>query len=413
VLFNLETGELRPLTSPQDPDIGDSLPAFSPDGKRVAFNRWLGLGAHEIFLIELDGSYLRPLTDDRQDNGGFAWSADGESIVLSSNRSGVFGLWRFPVGGGEPEWLGFEEAYTPHIAAHGGSLAFERRAVDVDLWEVPLDDGALAGLPAERWAGSTRYDIDPQISPDGASVAFVSRRSGSYELWVARADGGSPRQLTFFAQPAPAWDPSMQHPRWSPDGGSILFAARAAEHFDVFRVPAAGGEAELVATSPGDDISPVWLDGDRWVYFTSNRSGSWELLRVPARGGDVRPVPVVGLHPTLESDGNRGLFFVTEDFELWRWDAAEQAASRLAPAINPRSWGLGPGSIYYVSEGGLFRIDAHSGEVAGEPLEGMPTAAAGTVIAASGRAIARDGSRLLYSAIESVESDLMLLKGDF
>jgi len=80
-----------------------------------------------------------------------------------------------------------------------------------DLAVVSVDGGAVRTLVAD---GS--WNWYPRWSPDGSEIAFLSTRSGNWDVWVVDAAGGTPRQLT-------DWPSNEFDARWSPDGTSIAF----------------------------------------------------------------------------------------------------------------------------------------------------------------------------------------------
>jgi dipeptidyl aminopeptidase/acylaminoacyl peptidase len=92
---------------------------------------------------------------------------------------------------------------------------------------------------------------DPQVSPDGQSVAFVVRRTdldadrGRTDLWIASTDGTGLRQLTSDPEPD-------SNPRWSPDGRTIWFLSGRSGSSQAWKMPAAGGKAEQMTKEPLD-----------------------------------------------------------------------------------------------------------------------------------------------------------------
>ena len=85
-----------------------------------------------------------------------------------------------------------------------------------------------------RWVASTMNEGQPRYSPDGRFVAFKSDRSGAWEVWVADADGGSPRQLTHLGAYI------VGFPRWSPDGKRIVFHGRVPDIAQIYVVDVDG-----------------------------------------------------------------------------------------------------------------------------------------------------------------------------
>src|SRR5450631_4007008 len=101
---------------------------------------------------------------------------------------------------------------------------YAKEIQDSNIWRLDLSQasgGRMNGEPAlSRVIASTYTDSQPEYSRDGKYIAFKSDRSGDNEIWIAKSDGSSSRQLTrFHAQVS-------GYPRWSPDGKYIVFHAR-------------------------------------------------------------------------------------------------------------------------------------------------------------------------------------------
>src|SRR5207253_1680948 len=96
----IETGEQRRLTKPPPEQLGDSWPAFSPEGKQLAFLRERAFRLHQIHLVSIPEGETRPLTPDQEAISGLAWTPDARHIVFSAFREGVSRLWRIAATGG-------------------------------------------------------------------------------------------------------------------------------------------------------------------------------------------------------------------------------------------------------------------------------------------------------------------------
>ena len=294
-LISLETGGRRRLTTSLPQSGGDFTPRFSPDGQWVAFTRSRSNAVYDIYIVPAAGGEPRPVTRDGRESGpgGLDWTADGREIIFSSRRGS--GLFRIPITGGTPEQLpGIgENSYDPAISRRGDSLAYVYHKVDDNIWRAPGPNAGIRNSPPTRLIASTRHEGSPRYSPDGKRIAFASDRSGNTEIWTCDAEGRNPAQLTHFDQ-----GPSGS-PRWSPDGQQIAFDARPADHSDIYVVGADGGVPRRLTTEPSADIMPMWSTDGRWLYFGSDRGGDWQIWKMPAGGGEAVQVTKGGAFGTL------------------------------------------------------------------------------------------------------------------
>ncbi|MGH9839186.1 MAG: winged helix-turn-helix domain-containing protein [Blastocatellia bacterium] len=242
-MLSTETLEQRQLLSPPA-GYSDSNPAFSPDGKRLAFIRRLGTSSQEIYLAPTAGGEPGRLTYDNRTIDSVAWTPDGRALVFTSDRSGLNSLWRISASGGAPERLavGGENVHDAALARPVDRLAYSQELADTNIWQWEEAGSAGRRKPPIKLIASTRIDTNAQYSPDGRKIAFVSDRSGSMEVWVCGSDGSSLVRLTHFN------GPFVGSPRWSADGRQIAFDCVAGNPRDIYIVSAEGGPARRFTT---------------------------------------------------------------------------------------------------------------------------------------------------------------------
>ena len=255
-LIPVHGGEPRAITRPRVSGQ-DLSPAFSPDGRRLAYISCPGPGPDSdchLQLANLDAAFTlagppRQLAGPPYPGGrsGVTWSRDGRSVIFNATENQLEYLWRVGVEGqASPERIeqaGFN-AFWPAISPSDDRLAFTRMFHDQDVYRFE------PGRPVQPVAPSSLFDGVPQFSPDGRRIAFDSLRSGeAMEVWIANADGSSPAQLTHGP------GRFQGGPSWSPDGRRIAFES-AGEHAHIWTVDSEGGTPRQITNDPGDQMEP-------------------------------------------------------------------------------------------------------------------------------------------------------------
>jgi Tol biopolymer transport system component/DNA-binding winged helix-turn-helix (wHTH) protein len=246
-LLSLDSLEVRRLTSPSSAR-GDYNPAFSPDGRTLAFNRGLS-----IYTVPVSGGEEQYLSSSAEYGWGLAWTPDGRDIVFAKAGwlANAGWLWKISARGGEPERLQFGEGgIEPSI--RGNRLVYARQELNLNIWSRKLDSLLSTGPPG-RFISSTRMETGPQFSPDGSKIAFESTRSGAYEIWICRSDGSDLIQLTHY-------DSMSGTPRWSPDGQQIVFDSRVSGNgnTDIFVMDSQGGSPRRLTSGASSAEVPSW-----------------------------------------------------------------------------------------------------------------------------------------------------------
>ena len=234
----------------------------------------------------------------------------------------------------------------PSPEPRGGSSSVARRA-DSNIYRLGLRGPGEPEAEPERLIASTRLENNPEYSPKGDAVAFMSSRSGSTEIWLSNADGSNPRQLTSMGGPLTA------NPRWSPDGTTILFDSRLKGSADLYVVSVQGGSPRPLTDQPSLENEASWSRDGRFIYFGSDRTGRREVWRMPASGGEATQVTRDGGSCPFESPDGRWLYYAKRPrFDLWKAPVAGGAETRVLENLSycfnyvPTSHG-----VYFVRAG--------------------------------------------------------------
>ena len=421
-LVSVESGEKRRLTSPPAQSLADHSPAFSPDGRTLAFVRQSAVVVADVYLVQVGGGEPWRLTFNDTWTRGLAWTPDGSEIVFSSTPGGGFSnssLWRISSFGGMPELLSGTggNATFPAISRQGSRLIYSRSTEDLNIWRLELSGLTTARNRPTRLIASTRTDFYPQISPDGARIAFESSRSGSPEVWICDRDGRGAVQLTSFV------DVNAGSPSWSPDGRWIAFDAFPDGNADIYVISADGGSPRRLTTEGSQEILPSWSRDGKWIYFDSNRTGTPQVWKAPAAGGEAVQVTKKGGHGAFESPDGKFVFYAKPEDSPWQpsavWrvpaEGGEEVAVLDSPKpVNFRAWAGVEQGIYFidrersealVAEGFLkfFHFDTRRVTRIAS-LGEQPGTASGQVV------VSPDGSWILYVQQDQSEADLMLVE---
>ena len=308
VAFDRQTLDRLVLTTPSAPSLGDSSPIFSPDGRWLAFIRRVDYWADDLYLLGLDADTLRRITFDARSISGVDWMADGRRLVWGSNRGGASNLWKIGIDQGatpEPFYVTSGGVLNhPRLARQGHRLVYENWSYESNIWRIPGRKAPSEASPALA-IGSTMWDLQPAVAPDGQKVAFISTRSGSFELWIDRLDGSNARQLTWFE------GPFVGMPRWSPDGQRLAFVARTGDAArDVVYVLNRDASVPQALTDAQHNSSvPSWTHDGAALYVGSDRSGTWQVWRLPLNGDAPTPVTDNGGAMALESPDGTTLYY--------------------------------------------------------------------------------------------------------
>lgn len=419
-IVSLETNRRHPLfpEAPLRLDVNDILPAFSPDGSQLAFAR-SGLGATAIYAVRLEHPTPAPVGEPKliyapaADVEGFDWTADGRGIVFSSVRDGNSALWRIEASGRNlvPLAYGGFGAVQPSISRQGARLAFARRDIEINIWEANPDGDEKTPMPHPSIL-SSRIDFNPQLSPDGRHLAFVSTRSGSAQIWTSSGDSADPVRRTngdWLIAATPAW---------SPNGKEIAFSARKGESLDLYRFSLAGGAPVQLTRNSAHDGDPSYSRDGRWIFFTSDSSGDFEIWKMPSAGGPPKQVTRGGgVAPNTSCDGRFVYYSKLDQAGIWRIEEKSKAVEQVMDLLHPRdwnNWALAPDGIYFVERSpdqsaSIAYFSFEDGEVT-ERIE--PSGDIGKDLA-GGLTAARTGSfrTILYAQKDRDESDVMLLEG--
>ena len=196
-----------------------------------------------------------------------------------------------------------ERFEAPNWMPDGKTLLFNRNG---HIEKIP----ATGGTPQVLDTGfATRCNNDHGISPDGTQLVVSDNSQENHQslVYILPIGGGTPRRVTQKS-------PSYWH-GWSPDGKTLAFVGERNGDFDIYAVPAAGGEEKQLTTAKGLDDGPEYSPDGKYIYFNSERTGHMQIWRMRAGGSEQEQITFGEENdwfPHLSPDGEQ-MVFVTFD----------------------------------------------------------------------------------------------------
>jgi Tol biopolymer transport system component len=171
------------------------------------------------------------------------------------------------------------------------------------------------------------------------------------EIWKSRSNGRDPVQLTKLNGCAGT-------PRWSPDGKWIAFDYRPDRRSHIFVMDADGRGQHNVSGDRFEQQVPSWSQNGRWIYYTANNTGEWQVWRRNLASGVEEQITRHGGYAAFESlDGKRLYYSKFETAGLWTMPTRGGPEEKITDALHHGFWGH-----FAVSEPGLYFLDADAKE---------------------------------------------------
>jgi Tol biopolymer transport system component len=197
-IMNADGSHKRQLTTGDD-----SFPAWSPDGSQILFSRYgdakfkadayTSYATSHLWVVRVDGTHERQLTDARSADLAGSWSPDGTEIAFWRSDDAGSGVWVIKADGTDSRevvGLGFQVDGSAAWSADGTRILYVADGSsggnsDPRIWMVNTD-GSGAHMVLDEWAR------DPSWSSDGSRIAYTS----GGDIWVVSADGRDAHRVT-------------------------------------------------------------------------------------------------------------------------------------------------------------------------------------------------------------------------
>ncbi|MCL2919241.1 winged helix-turn-helix domain-containing protein [Shewanella litorisediminis] len=338
-VYHLETQKSTQITFPEQGQRDTQL-AWAKASDVLAFVRAQGTHSYELFTTNLDGN-IHQLTHDQVPIHGLTWDLDDQSIVFNSMRDGEHAYWRITLKDNALTLVHRDQ--TPFNITTLNSLysyAYVKHASQEQL-EI-LTEGR------SDFIESSGRDLYGALSPNGAHIAFLSNRSGEFELWINDTYSTQYQQVT-HRQGIP------EVPAWSKDSKSVLTVLQASDAKPrIVLVLIPSGEQKTLLQDGYEYRNPVWAKDDNTILFSSNRSGNWEIWQYNFVTGDKKQLTQEG--GKFAMFGDDGLLYYTKPNMPGLWTIGSNGSSehKVLEDLATDDWGnwiTKDGGIYYITRG--------------------------------------------------------------
>ncbi len=342
--YSLESKRTEQVTlPPQSGNLrGDYYISGSLSGKYLAIVRYLGTNQGQLKIYNTRNKEFIATQMLNSVISALTWSTDEQLLILKNNNLYLY------------DYNNNQEKFFYAIGKNSGGLTADKKLEliaftvserDINLARYQRSESDISTEPLELIGESSAIEAVPSYSNDQNQIAFLSNRSGSYQIWLANGQGtvkqlsDSPASLT------------LSPLSWSPDDKQILFQYDE----EIFSIEVENGKINRVIDRQHLVANADWSFDGTSIFYSSEKSGEWQIWQFDQINQSHRQVTEFGGY-SAKQDKNNNLYVsrIHQD-GLWKLDY-DPASNHFSKAklllsdfsgTNWLSWQLNENNIYY------------------------------------------------------------------
>ncbi|OVE78767.1 hypothetical protein BVY01_04485 [bacterium I07] len=397
-LYSIEKKQCKQLSKPLITDLGDIDCSFSPDSETIVFFRGVSTGiSGDLFRISVPEGKERQITFTHSDIRDVNWLSEKE-LIYCWNQNSIVSLYRTTSSGGTPELIiqagSNWNISSPSVSPVSKSIFYIESIINYDVYR--LDISAEKKIPT-KIVHLGEYDFIWDISHDGKWILFTEDiGEAGMDLWICDSLGQNQKLLRKNGGAA----------RWSPDSKYIILDGRQPDKSkrDIILLDFLTNEEKIITDSEYDDKVPCWSADGKWIIFSSNRSGNWEIWKKSLENNsDIQLTYQGGDYPALSPDGK--WIFYTRERDIYK-TSIDGGQESYVFKDDGSEWFLDKAGIYFFDQSTdtcnlcFLHFDSNTIKVIAE-LGGARLWGWGRV---------KSGNYIYFSHLEQLESNIMMVE---
>ncbi|MEM7297238.1 MAG: winged helix-turn-helix domain-containing protein [Bacteroidota bacterium] len=396
--YNLRTSEVVQLT---DDTYNEFNPVFSSDGSRIAFlQSHPNYSQKSLSVYSMESGAVSALKEIDKQVYDHDWTdQDNGLLFISSDDFGSY-IHKLNLSTGDESLISNHN--FSQLSAHSNRILACNFGSDNNLWAQSLN----ANRESKVIANSSRHELLGVLSPDKSRIAYISNRSGSFQLWLYHFENEKSEKLTSLKGRL-----HFDRVSWSLDGNSILAGIRDEGKTKIVRISVENGQSETLLEDDNLNRFPKYHTMGE-VHFISDRSGQRELWSFSTETRKTKKLSHLTQPIDYAEIGEDGMLYFSKSNVNGIWKSTLEGKNETSLTMNNHedvsNWQMIGSSIYFLNRSTypptISELNTSDYKVS-KILELSP----GNQSEYIRFSVSSDQSSIVYNYSDHFESDIVLL----